>query len=105
MRTKDRIAFYAAISAFAIVFPAAAAPITERMKQDCRADYQRYCTAYSVGSEGLRACMSRSIRKLSNMCVGALVEGGEMTRAEAAKLRKKPPAKKRSTRRRSTKKH
>jgi hypothetical protein len=106
MRIRDRIAVYTAISAFALlVLPAAAAPVTERMRQDCRGDYQRYCNAYSVGSESLRACMSRSIRKLSNMCVGALVDGGEMTRAEAAKLRKKPPAKKRSTHKRSTKKH
>jgi hypothetical protein len=86
---------YAVASAFALtVVPAVAAPITEGEKQYCRADYKRYCGAYSVGSEGLRACMSRSVRRLSHMCVEALVDAKEMTRAEASKLRKKAPPRK-----------
>jgi hypothetical protein len=105
MRTRHLIALCTAISAVTLILlPAAAAPVTERMKQDCRADYQRYCKAYAVGSEALRACMSRSSKKLSNMCLAALVDGGEMTKAEAAKLQKaKHP--KPSTHKRSHKKH
>ena len=68
---------------------AMAGPVTERMKRDCRSDYNRYCKKYTLGSEGLRACMSRSIRKVSNRCVGALVAGGEMSKAQAERLRKK----------------
>jgi hypothetical protein len=63
--------------------PVAAGGVTERERQDCRADYQRYCKIYPVGSEDLRKCMSRSVRKLSHMCVDALVDAGEMTRAQA----------------------
>lgn len=89
MRMKYSVAVIAAISAVTLILlPAAYAAVTERVKQSCRPDYQRYCKEYAVGSEGLRACMSRSSRKLSNMCVAALVDGGEMTKAEAAKLRK-----------------
>jgi len=69
------------------------AAVTERVRQDCRTDYQRYCSAYAVGSEALRACMSRSIRKVSNVCVAALVGAGEMTKAQADRLRKKPATK------------
>ena len=88
MRMKYSAAVFAAISAVTLILlPAAYAAVTERVKQDCRGDYQRYCKDYAVGSEGLRACMSRSSRKLSNMCVAALVDGGEMTKVEAAKLR------------------
>jgi hypothetical protein len=72
-----------------ILFPTVAAPITERERQDCREDYQRYCRVYALGSKALRACMSHSIRKLSNLCVGALVDAGELTRVQANKLRKK----------------
>ena len=50
----------------ALTPPVAAGGVTERERQDCRADYQRYCKIYPVGSEDLRKCMSRSIRKLSN---------------------------------------
>jgi hypothetical protein len=61
----------------ALTPPFAAGGVTERERQDCRADYQ-------VGSGDLRKCMSRSIRKLSNACVNALVDAGEMTRAQAS---------------------
>jgi hypothetical protein len=103
MKTRHLIALCTTISAATLILlPAAAAPITERMKQDCQADYRRYCKDYAVGSEALRACMSRSSKKLSNMCVAALVDGGEMSKAEAAKLQKaKKP--KRSTHKRSYK--
>ena len=68
----------------ALTPPVAAGGVTERERQDCRADYQRYCKIYPVGSGDLRKCMSRSIRKLSNACVNALVDAGEMTRAQAS---------------------
>jgi hypothetical protein len=106
MRTKYCTAMCAAISAFALILlPAVAAPITEREKHDCRADYQRYCKTYALGSEALRACMSRSMRKLKNSCVAALVDAGEMTRREANHLRQKAEHPQRSKHRRLHKKH
>jgi hypothetical protein len=84
--TMTSAAFVAAL----ILLPAVAGAVTERQKRDCKADYDRYCSAYAVGSEGLRACMSRSAKKLSNMCVAALVDAGDMTKAQAAKLHKAP---------------
>jgi len=80
---------YIAAAACALSFAAEAAPITEREKEDCRADYQRYCRIYPLGSDALRTCMSRSARRLSRSCVEALVDAGEMTRAQAETLVKK----------------
>jgi hypothetical protein len=80
--------------------PVAAGAVTERERQDCRADYQRYCKIYAVGSDDLRKCMSRSIRKLSHACVDALVDAGEMTRAQA-NARRKSATHARSTKKRS----
>jgi hypothetical protein len=111
VRTRYRTAAYVAISAFILISVPALAAITERVKQDCRGDYQRYCSQYAVGSEALRACMSRSIKKVSNMCVRALVDSGEMSRAQADRLRKPTTSKhathkrtyhKRTTKRRTT---
>ena len=93
----------ALLAATLIMFSTAAGAVTERQKRDCKADYQRFCSAYAVGSEGLRACMSRSAKKLSNMCVGALVDAGDMTKAQADKLRK-TPAKKTTSKKTSSKK-
>ena len=55
--------------------------ITEREKRDCQRDYHKYCSEYGLGTEALRACMSRNIKKISNVCVGALVDAGEMTQS------------------------
>jgi hypothetical protein len=80
----------AALAAFAVVFaltPDPAGAVTARMKRDCKSDYSRYCAKYKLGSEGLRACMSRSIRKVSNRCISALVAGGEMTQMQANRVR------------------
>lgn len=89
------------VAATLIVFATAAGAITERQKRDCKGDYQRFCSAYAVGSEGLRACMSRSVKKLSNSCVAALVDAGDMSKAQADKLR---PAKKTASKKTSSKK-
>ena len=69
------------------LLPAVAAPVTEREKQDCLVDYKRYCSDDALESESLRECMSHAIWKLSNVCVDALVDAGEMTRAQVDQLR------------------
>ena len=92
MKTKYTLPAYAVFTLVLMLLPAMAGSITERQKRDCKTDYNRYCKAYKLGSEGLRACMSRSIRKVSNRCVAALVDAGEMTQAQADKLRKKKAA-------------
>lgn len=64
----------------------AAQQITEREKRDCQKDYHAFCSEYGLGTEALRACMSRNIKKVSHACVAALVDAGEMTQAQADKL-------------------
>jgi hypothetical protein len=99
MRTRLLTTIAAAIFASTLMaLPAVAAPVTERQSRDCKADYQRYCKAYALGSEALRACMSRSVKKLSHMCVEALVDAGDMTRSQADRLKKKAAHPKRARR-------
>ena len=84
--------------------------VTEREKRDCHGDYKTYCSEYGLGTDALRACMSRNIKKISHVCVGALVDAGDMTKAQADKLRggkttkKKPTAKKKITKKSTSKK-
>lgn len=82
--------------------PALAGTVTEREKRDCQGDYHAYCSDYGLGTEALRACMSRNIKKVSHMCVGALVEAGEMTKAQADKLRGKATTSHKSTGKKKT---
>jgi hypothetical protein len=83
--------------------------ITEREKRDCQADYKNYCSEYGLGTNALRACMSRNIKKISRVCVAALVDAGEMSQDQANKLRgskastkKKPTTKKKTTTKKPT---
>ena len=108
MKARYSTAVYVAISALFLISVPALADVSDHVKSACKGDYQRYCSAYAVGSEALRACMSRSIKKVSNMCVRALVDGGEMSRAQADRLRKPTTSKhathKRTYHKRTTKK-
>jgi hypothetical protein len=99
-----------------ITFPALAEyTVTQREKRDCQKDYHAYCGEYGLGTEALRACMSRNIKKVSHSCVAALVDGGHMTKAQADKLRgsskakttskKKPTYKKTTTKKSTSKKY
>ena len=98
MSMKSSTAAGAALFAFALLLvPAIAGTITEREKRDCPNDYHRYCGEYGLGSEALRACMSRNIKKLSRVCVAALVDAGELSQAQAGKLHGKAAAKKKTT--------
>src|SRR3989337_1504769 len=113
MRMTFGAAAGAAIFACVLIsFPAMAEDgITDREKRDCHGDYRTYCSEYGLGTEALRACMSRNIKKISNMCVAALVDAGEMTQVQAGKLRAKAktttkkPTKKKVTTKSSKKKH
>jgi hypothetical protein len=115
MRLKYGTAAGAALFAFTLfLLPAEAADgVTAREKRDCQVDYKNYCSEYGLGTNALRACMSRNIKKVSHTCVGALVAAGEMSQAQADKLRgkgktsskKKPAPKKKTTHTSSKKKH
>lgn len=93
MRVKYTTSVFAVSTVFLMLLTVAADAVTERQKRDCKADYNRYCKKYAVGSEGLRACMSRSIKKVSNRCISALVAGGDMTQAQANRIKKQKAAK------------
>jgi hypothetical protein len=88
----------AVLFAFSLsLLPALAGQITELEKRNCPNDYHKFCSEYGLGSEGLRACMSRNIKKVSRACVAALVDAGEMTQAQADKLKGKGKVTKKAT--------
>ena len=105
MKTRYSTAVYAAISALFLISVPALADVSDHVKSACKGDYQRYCKAYKVGTEGLRACMSRSIKRVSNVCISALVKNGDMSQAQADRVKaQKAQAKRPTTKRTTTKK-
>ena len=78
----------AAIFGFVSAVAADAKPITEAEKKHCASAYHKYCGEYGLESAALRNCMSRIGRSLSNACVDALIEAGEVSRAEVERRKK-----------------
>lgn len=95
MKTKHMTAVAAVATALLVMLTVGADAVTDRQKRDCKTDYNRYCKKYELGTEGLRACMSRSIKRVSNRCIAALVAGGDMTKAQADRVRRQKAAAKR----------
>ena len=78
----------ATILGFVSAVAADAKPITEAEKKHCASAYHKYCGEYGLESAALRNCMSRIGRSLSNACVDALIEAGEVSRAEVERRKK-----------------
>ena len=68
MKIRPVAAPLAVLAFMLVAFPALAGTVTERMKRDCRTDYNRYCKGLELGSEKLRACMSAMPRGCACRC-------------------------------------
>jgi hypothetical protein len=55
----------------------------------CTGDYQAYCSAYDENSKQGARCMRAAAAKLTQGCADALVGAGEISKAEADRLRGK----------------
>ncbi|CAA2136856.1 hypothetical protein [Hyphomicrobium sp. ghe19] len=56
--------------------------MSDSVRQACRNDYYQHCSQYSVGTEELRQCMRKVGDGLSTPCLVALVQEGEITKAD-----------------------
>ena len=65
-----------------VVSSVGAYAVSNRVKVACQDDYLHHCSAYEVGSEFLRQCMRKVGRGLSTSCIAALVQEGEITKAD-----------------------
>lgn len=65
-----------------------AGPVTDEEKQYCAHDYRQYCGDDGLGSNLLRDCMNKHGKSLSEQCIKALVDAGEVSEAEVEKRKK-----------------
>jgi hypothetical protein len=73
------------------------------VKIACRDDYFAHCSMHAVGSPGVRKCMKNVGPRLSQRCIGALADAGEIKKSKVAS--KKLYAKKDYAQKPATKKH
>lgn len=72
-----------AIAALAVALSTAAfaGPVTEEEKQYCAHDYREFCGEDGLGSNLLRDCMNKHGKSLSEQCIKALVDAGEVSQS------------------------
>jgi hypothetical protein len=70
----------AALACFAT--EVSATQITQLERKQCRDDYHQFCGEYGLDSPALRTCMNKHGHSLSHGCIDALIDAGEVTRAE-----------------------
>jgi hypothetical protein len=72
------------IAALAMVIPTTtfAGAVTDEEKQFCAHDYRQYCGDDGLGSNLLRDCMNKHGKSLSEQCIKALVDAGEVSESE-----------------------
>ncbi len=58
-------------------------PSTQRA---CKADYKKLCPGYKIGSSDLRYCMESNARSISEKCIRAAADNGDITRSQARLL-------------------
>lgn len=84
--TKSFLAIAALAGALSTA--AFAGPVTDEEKQFCAHDYRQYCGQDGLGSNLLRDCMNQHGKSLSEQCIKALVDAGEVTEAEVEQREK-----------------
>ena len=79
-------AISAALACFAT--EVSAAQITELERKQCREDYHQFCGEYGLDSPALRTCMNKNGHNLSHGRIEALIDAGEVTRAEVERRKR-----------------
>jgi hypothetical protein len=65
-----------------------AGPVTQEESQYCAYDYRQYCGQDGLGSQLLALCMSQHGKELSEQCIQALIDAGEVTKTEVEQREK-----------------
>lgn len=79
--TRNAAKTVLALAALGLVVTEAGA-VSARVQSACAGDYFAYCSQHSPEGSGVRRCMRANGPKLSKSCVNALIDAGEVSRAE-----------------------
>jgi hypothetical protein len=61
---------------------------SKALQQACAADYKKYCGDYGIETAALRNCMNKKGHSLTQICVRALIDAGEVSQAEVDRRKK-----------------
>lgn len=73
-----QIAITMAVGAVVALTATAAFAYSKKVEADCAGDYQNFCAQYAPGTSQLRSCFESNRKGLSDICIRALVDAGEV---------------------------
>lgn len=59
----------------------------ERVRSACKLDYHKFCPSYKEHTAALRSCMRANGGGISKRCFDALVDAGEVSKADIKRYR------------------
>lgn len=86
-RTTLTVALAAGLGAVLAAGPADA--YSGRVKSACKADFYKFCPSYKLDSPQLRSCMRGAGGNISQRCLDALADAGEIARKYHSSQRRK----------------
>jgi hypothetical protein len=85
--TSKQLTLAAAGGLVALLLSTQAFAYSQAVINACTGDYLAYCSAYDENSPKGARCMRAAAAKLTQGCADALVGAGEISKAEAKRLR------------------
>lgn len=64
-------------------------PVPDSVKVACSGDYKRFCGRYKIGTSKLNQCMRSNGKRLSRVCIRALVDNGMVPRRLLRRARRR----------------
>ncbi len=68
-----------------LAVPNPASAFNKKVERACKGDYKRLCPQYKSSSPQMRACMEAKSYEISQKCVTALIDSGEVDRRRAGR--------------------
>lgn len=65
-----------------VASPGAAGAVNQKVRNACADDYLRFCPSYEPDTSKARQCMRQAGRRLSQRCLDALYDAGEIPRSK-----------------------
>ncbi|NOT71122.1 MAG: hypothetical protein HOP09_07485 [Hyphomicrobium sp.] len=69
---------YLTLTAMMLLTASAAVAHSDKVKKACAGDYQNFCSQYAPDTAQLRRCFESNRKGLTQICVSALVDAGEV---------------------------
>ena len=78
MKNTRTTACWTVLALFAAALCTPAEAYSGKVRKACAGDYQSYCSQYAPGSSQVRRCFESNRKGLTQWCISALIEAGEV---------------------------